>query len=211
MDSARLGRGEGIAGVCAVLLFIVMFFGWFSLPGPDEVATPFGGTVSFDASANAWQSYDFTDLLLLVTIVVAVGGAIATLMARDVSPPVAVSALTAGLGILSFVFVLFSIINTPSEAGIDLDREFWVFVGLVLTAGIAFGGWMAMQEEGTSFGDQADRIQDRAAATPPPTTGADPVPPPAAPPAAGEPSAPPPQQPPPPPQQQPPSSGGTPS
>ncbi len=179
MDSGRLGRGETIAGVCAVLLFIVMFFGWFSLPGPDEVATPFGGTISFDASANAWQSYDFTDLLLLVTIVVAVGGAVATAMARDVALPVAVSALTAGLGILSFVFVLFSIINTPSEAGIDFDREIWVYVGVVLTAGIAYGGWMAMQEEGTSFSEQPDRVQNRAGDA---TTGGDSAPPPPPPP-----------------------------
>ena len=87
-------------------------------------------------------------------------------MARDVALPVAASALTAGLGILSFVFVAFSIINTPSRSGrVDLDREIGVFVGLMLTAGIAYGGWMAMQEEGTSFGDQADGPGGRA---PPP-------------------------------------------
>ena len=110
--------------------------------------------------------------------------------------PVAVSALTAGLGILSFVFVLFSIINTPSEGPIDLDREIWVFVGVVLTAGIAYGGWMGMREEGTSFGEQADRVQDRASGPGDGTTGGGPAGP-------GD-SAPPPPPPPPPP-----SSGGT--
>ena len=35
-----------------------------------------------------------------------------------------------------------------------------VFLGLIASAGIAYGGWRAMEEEGTSFGDQADRIQD---------------------------------------------------
>ena len=194
MDSGRLGRGETIAGVCAVVLFIVMFFGWFALP--DEIngaptGVGFAESLGVDTSANAWQSYDFTDLLLLVTIVVAVGGAIATAMARDVALPVAVSALTAGLGILSFVFVVFSIINTPSEGPIDLDREFWVYVGALLTAGIAYGGWMSMQEEGTSFSGQADQVQDRRAG---PALRRRP--------AAGD-SAPPPPPPPPP------SSGGT--
>lgn len=186
MDTGRLGRGEAIAGVCAAILFIVMFFGWFGLP--EEVngqATGIGlaEAAGFDTTFSAWQSYDFTDLLLLVTIVVAVGGAIATAMARDVALPVAVSALTAGLGILSFVFVLFSLINTPSEGPIDLDRKLWVFIGLVLTAGIAYGGWIAMREEGTSFSDQADRVQDRTGGT----GGGDapPPPPPSSPPSSG--------------------------
>ena len=58
MDTGRLGRGEMIAGVCAALLFIVMFFAWFR---PRRVS------VSIDQArtrrpgrrhaANAWQSF----------------------------------------------------------------------------------------------------------------------------------------------------------
>ena len=179
MDADRLGRGEQIAGICAVLLFIVMFFNWFEIPGSDQ-ADALG--IDVDLGVNAWESYDFTDLILLVTIVVAAGGAVATLMARDVALPVAASAITAGLGILSFVFVGFSILNTPSEGPIDLDRSWGVFVGLLLTAGIAYGGWQSMQEEGTSFGDQYDRASGSDAPPPPP-------PPPAAPPSGGPPPA----------------------
>jgi hypothetical protein len=178
MDADRLGRGEQIAGICAALLFIVMFFNWFEIPGADQ-AESLG--VEVDLGVNAFEAYDFTDLILLVTIVVAVGGAIATLMARDVALPVAASAITAGLGILSFVFVGFSIINTPSEGAfgvdVDFDRSWGVFVGLVLTAGIAYGGWMSMQEEGTSFGDQVDRAQGGGDAPPPPPPAAPPPPP----------------------------------
>ena len=179
MDADRLGRGEQIAGICAVLLFIVMFFNWFELPGVDQ-AEALG--VEVDAGINAWQAYDFTDLILLVTIVVAAGGAVATLMARDVALPVAASAITAGLGILSFVFVAFSILNTPSGGAVDLDRSWGVFVGLLLTAGIAYGGWNSMQEEGTTFGDQYDRAagggdppSPPAAPPPPPSGGAPPA------------------------------------
>ena len=186
MDSGRLGRGEMIAGVCAAILFIVMFLGWFGAPNEVEGITIDLGiaeAAGIDTTASAWQAYDFTDIVLLVTIVVAVGGAIATMMARDVSPPVAVSALTAGLGILSFLFVGWSLINTPSEGPVDSTREIWAFVGLLLTVGIAYGGWVAMQEEGTSFGQQADRFQDRvgddgpgAAPPPPPAAGGPPPP-----------------------------------
>jgi hypothetical protein len=142
--------------------------------------------VEIDTGINAWQAYDFTDLILLLTIIVAAGGAVATLMARDVALPVAASAITAGLGILSFVFVAFSILNTPSFGAfgvdVDTDRSWGVFVGLLLTAGIAYGGWASMQEEGTSFGDQVDRAQGGGDAPPPP-------PPPAAPPPSGGPPA----------------------
>lgn len=192
MDSARLGRGEMIAGVCAAILFIVMFLGWFG--APDEIdGVPTGidlaEAAGIDTTASAWQAYDFTDFVLLVTIVVAVGGAIATMMARDVAIPVAVSALTAGLGILSFVLVGWSIINTPSEGSIDSTREIWVFVGLLLTAGIAYGGWESMREEGTSFGEQADPVQDRVGrddpGEPPPPPPASTSPPPSSPPPQG--------------------------
>ena len=108
MDADRLGRGEQIAGICAAVLFIVMFLGWFG--APDEIdgvptGTAAAAAAGFDTTASAWESYDFTDILLVITIIVAVGGAVATMMARDVALPVAASALTAGLGILSFVFV----------------------------------------------------------------------------------------------------------
>jgi hypothetical protein len=173
-----------IAGVSAVLLFIVMFFGWFSFP--DEVngvatGVDLASAAGVDTSFNAWQSYDFTDLILLVTILVTIGTTVSAAMAREVTLPVAASALVAGLGILSLVFVAWSIINTPSSGPIDLDRGIWVFVGLILTAGIAYGGYASMQEEGTSFGDQADRFQDGGGSPPPP--------PPADPPAAGGPPA----------------------
>ncbi len=182
MDADRLGRGEQIAGICAVLLFIFMFFNWFSLPDTvDGVPTGVGlaEAAGIDTGVNAWQAYDFTDLVLLVTIVVAAGGAVATLMARDVALPVAASALTAGLGILSFVMVGWSLINTPSEGSVDLDRSWGVFVGLLLTAGVAYGGWMSMQEDATSFGDQVDPVQGDDAPPPPPA-----APPPTAPPPA---------------------------
>ena len=187
MDSSRLGRGEMIAAVSAVLLFIVMFFGWFSFP--DEIngqatGVDLASAAGIDTSFNAWQSYDFTDLILMVTILVTIGTAVMAASAREVALPVAASALVAGLGILSVIFVLWSIINTPSSGPVDLDRGIWVFIGLIFTAGIAYGGWMAMQEEGTSFSAQTDRVGGDDPPPPPP-----PPPPAASPPAGGPPAA----------------------
>jgi hypothetical protein len=178
MDASRLRTGELIAGVAGALLFIVMFFGWFGISVEDvtglsqdeltDLAEAFpdaeaeGDSVSF----SAWESLSFIDIILAITALVAIGLAVATAAARAVSLPVAASALTAGLGILSTLLILYRIIDPPYA----LNREFWVFVGLVLAAAIAYGGWRSMQEEGTTFGGEADRLQDRVSGdrTPPP-------------------------------------------
>jgi hypothetical protein len=173
MDTSRLRTGELIAGIAGVVLFIVMFLPWFGVDAGEaagEVAEDFGIVIDVpDIDFNAWESFDFIDLVLLVTVVVAVGLAVATAMAQTPSLPVATSALTTGLGILSTVLVLYRIIDPPSELG----REFWVWVGLVASAAIAYGGWRSMQEEGTTFGAQADRLGDRLG-----SEGGEPPPPP---------------------------------
>ena len=174
MDADRLRTGEAIAGISAVVLFIVMFLPWFGFDaevpaGAEEAAEAIGVTIP-DTSFNAWESFDFIDLVLLVTIVVAAGMAIATMAAQTTALPVAASGLTAGLGILSTLLVLYRVIDPPEGLG----REFWVFIG--------YGGWDAMQEEGTSFGAEADRLGDR-------TGGGDPPPPPPPPPSSQGPAA----------------------
>jgi hypothetical protein len=189
METNRLRTGELIAGVAGIALFIIMFLPWFGLDadvpaGAEEAAESVGFALpDVDLSVNAFEAFDFIDLVLIVTVVVAVGLAVAALMAQTVALPVAASALTAGLGILSTLLVLYRIIDTPA----GLDREFWVFLGLIAAAAIAYGGWRAMQEEGTSFAGEADRIGDRFSDRPTDAGGA---PPPR--PAPGDPGAPPP-------------------
>jgi hypothetical protein len=170
-----------IAGISGAVLIIVMFLGWWGVPGLDEaveqaqdLAEGLGVSVGggeVDDSITAWQAADFMDIIWFITGVVALGLAVATAMSRSVSLPVAASALTAGLGILSTILILYRILDPPY----DLDRKFWVFVGLVAAGGIAYGGWRSMQEEGTTFGGEADRLQDRLGGDEP---GAPPPPPP---------------------------------
>jgi hypothetical protein len=175
MDADRLRTGELIAAVSAVALFIIMFLPWFGVGGVAgealEQAQDLGFAGEVETSANAWESFDFIDLVLLVTIVIAVGLAVATMAAQTVALPVAASAITAGLGVLSTLLILYRIIDPPGDA----DRKFWVFLGLIAAAGIAYGGWRAMQEEGTSFGGEADRVRGRG--EPPPPSSPPPPPP----------------------------------
>jgi hypothetical protein len=165
MDTGNLGRGAMIAGVSGVLLFIFMFFAWFGAPGVNdelieqaqEAADALGveGPEEADTTANAWESFDIIDLLLLLAVIVSVGLAAITLSGASVSLPVAGSALTAGIGALAVVLILYRILDPPSDA----DREIGVFLGLLAAAGITYGGYEGMQEEGTSFSAERDRLQ----------------------------------------------------
>jgi hypothetical protein len=181
MDTNRLNQGEMIAAISAVLLLIIMFvFSWFGIPDVD--------VAGIDDGFNAWQSFGFIDIVLFITILVAIGGALMTANAQSVNTPVAISAITAALGILSVLLILFRIIDPPGvdiegafvDEEFDFERRIGVWLGLIAAGGIAFGGWRAMQEEGTSFAGEADRVQSR-----PPDGGGTPPPPP--PPAGGNP------------------------
>jgi hypothetical protein len=184
MEVDRLRRGELIAGISGVVLIIVMFLGWWGAPGVEGIDIEgIAEAAGVDTTANAWELADFMDIIWFLTGLVAIGLALATAMARTVSLPVAASALTAGLGILSTILILYRIIDPPYEA----DREFWVFVGLIAAAGIAYGGWLSMQEEGTTFAGEADRLQDRVGGPDEPGPPPPPPPPPTSPPPPGNP------------------------
>ena len=152
MDLTKLTQGQKIAAGSAILLFIVMFFSWFG--APDNEITSALNAAGVDTSANAWQSFDFIDLVLLATIVVAVGAAALVASGSAVNLPVPPGVLTTLLGGLSTLLVLYRILDPPSS----LDRKWGFFLGLILAGAITYGGWRTMEEEGSSFGDAADRL-----------------------------------------------------
>jgi hypothetical protein len=196
MDVNRLGTGEKIAGISGIALILIMFiFDWFS------VSISGAGGFGFSASAggNAWESFGFIDIVLFVTAVAAIALAVTSANATELNAPVALSAVVAGLGVLSVLLVLFRIISPPDfgapdalDDAIDVSRKIGVFLGLITTIGIAYGGWTAMQEEGTTFGGQADRIRGGGDAPPPPPPPSGGTPPPSGgtpPPSSGGPAA----------------------
>jgi hypothetical protein len=163
MDTSLVGRGEKIAAGSAIALLIIMFlFDWFGFGGTIDTGI---GTVDIGGGFNAWQSFGFIDLVLFVTIVAAITVAAMAAGAGGSSLPVAGSAVVAGLGILSTLLIIYRIIDPPGGSG----REIGVFFGLIACAGIAYGGWLAMQEEGTSFGDAAGGFGGGDDAPPPPS------------------------------------------
>jgi hypothetical protein len=162
MDTANVGRGTLIAGVSGVLLFIFMFFSWFgvdvesAVPAgiPEDIANQAIEQSGVDTTANAWQSFDLIDLILLLAVIASVGFAIIDMSGASVSLPVAGSAVTVGIGAIAFLLVLYRLIDPPGDG---TGREIGVWLGLIATAGITYGGYEGMQEEGASFGDVAPR------------------------------------------------------
>jgi hypothetical protein len=161
MDTANVGRGTLIAGVSGALLFIFMFFSWFGIdvsdavPAgiPEDIANQAIEESGVDSTANAWQSFDVIDLVLLLAVIASVGFAVIDLSGASVSLPVAGSAVTAGIGAIAFLLVLYRLIDPPGGDGVG--REIGVWLGLLATAGITYGGYEGMQEEGAAFGEAA--------------------------------------------------------
>src|SRR5690348_31553 len=147
MNVDRLSSGEKIAAVSAVLLFIFMFFHWFSV----SVGNGFFGP----STGNAWDWLDVIPIFLLLAIVAAVGVAVLRLTEAEFEPTISMNSVVAILGIVATLLILYRIVSPPgsgfSEA--DVNPTFGVFLGLIAAAGIAYGGYRAMQEEGASFGE----------------------------------------------------------
>jgi hypothetical protein len=183
MDLTRLSRGEQMSGIAGIALFLIMIiFKWYG------VKVTAGGFSGQGGTRNAFESYSFIDIILFITAVVAVALPLMSASQADIGLPVALSAVVAGLGILCVILIIIRIISPPDlEAGgihvsdvpgADVTRKIGVWLGLIAAAGVAYGGWQAMQEEGTSFGGQADRLGGGPGEGP----GASPPPPPPPPP-----------------------------
>ena len=184
----RLSTGEKIAGGSAVLLFIFMFFDWFSV----EVSSS-DGLFSVSAGGNAWEAFSWIDLFMLLTILVTLAVVVIRVSDAIVEPPFSLNAAVAILGGLSVLLILYRIIDPPIDTegipGIDVGRSIGVYLGLLAAAGITYGGYRAMQEEGTSFGEIGDSFSNRGGAgagTPPQQPPSATPPPPPPPPSSGQ-------------------------
>jgi uncharacterized membrane protein YhaH (DUF805 family) len=200
MEADRLSTGEKISAVSAVLLFVFMFFDWFG--AKVSSVTGFSGDVP--GGGSAWDALDVIPLFLMLAIVVAIGVAVVRLTDADLEPPISMNAIVAALGGLAVLLILYRIIDPPGGGDfggvtVDTTLKLGIFLGLLAAAGIAYGGYSAMREEGATFGDAADRLSSGGQPPaggpppPPPPTGQQPPPPP--PPRSQNPPPPPPPPP----------------
>jgi hypothetical protein len=157
MDLSKLRTGELVAAVGGiVLLFSLLFLNWYG-------GFPFGGFAG-SADLGAWDHQGFfgtiANLLILAAALTAILLAVITATSRTVALPVASSAVTAGLGFTAVVMVLGRMLMQPGPNGL-VDLKFGIYLALIGAVAIAWGGWRAMRDEGTSFADARDQLQTR--------------------------------------------------
>jgi hypothetical protein len=163
---SRLRTGEAIAALSALALFGVMFTTWYGSEVSGQVGTiSLGGGAG--AGGSAWQTLDAISLILMLTVVVAVGAALLRASGSSWEPAIPPSALVAVLGGLSTLLVLFRILVPPdfgTLGGVPINAtlDLGVFLGLAAAAGVAYGGYRAMGERGTSFEKIAADLGGRA-------------------------------------------------
>ncbi len=207
-DISRLRRSDQIIGASAIAFFIFLFF--FKWYGVSSNVSSFAG-VNVNVSKNGWTVFTNSRWIWLITIIVAIGVVVVVAGQLKLQTPIKPSVIVAGLGALSTLLILYRIIHHPTasasvgnfhaSAGIKIG----IWLGLIAAAGITYGGYLAMQDEGTSLSDVRDQASgafsglsgsggsadsgssaagSASPATPPPAaspSGAPPIPPPAAP------------------------------
>lgn len=147
MDVSRVSLGEMIAGISALALFIFMFLPWFGVDSVEGF-----GVGDIGANANAWESFSFIDILLFLAVVVVLALVLTRAAANTPDLPQSPATIIAAAGALAVVLVLFRLIFPPGvdtgvvDVDVDLGRKIGVFLGLIASAGIAYGGWRAMNE-----------------------------------------------------------------
>jgi hypothetical protein len=151
----RLSNGERIPGISAILLYIFMSFDWFGSKDSGELRY-------FSVGRSAWDALDYISIALLIAVIVTLAVAALRFMDAVHGFPVSVNAVVAILGIVSMLLILFRIVDPPNFGSF---KEVWgtitiegtvqtpMFLALMAAAGIAFGGCLAMREEGISFAD----------------------------------------------------------
>lgn len=158
----RLRPGEAIAAGSAIGLLVVSFVDWYGSEVSGQAARiKLGGGAG--AGGSAWQSLDVLPWFLLLASLVALGAAALALRGSHWRPAIPTSAAVAVLGGLATLWVLLRILFPPDfgDLGgvpVNASVELGAWLGLAAAAGVAYGGYRAMGERGTSFSDVADRL-----------------------------------------------------
>ncbi len=161
-DATRLHRSDRIVGAGAILFFVFLFFfKWYgvSTSAPSIGGVNLGGTFSF----NGWHTFSVNRWLWLLTIVVALAAVGIRAGVLKLEPPVQPAVATAVLGALSTLTILYRILDHPtfsaSFAGVhtSVGIKIGIWLGLVAAVAITYGGYLGMQDEGTSLADVRDQ------------------------------------------------------
>jgi uncharacterized membrane protein len=155
----RLNRGEWLASISAVLLFVFMFFHWFGVKLINTSNLLFD-IVAVGGGKSAWEALDYIPTLLMIAILATLAQMAFCLADVFVVRRVRINAIVAILGLASTVLILYRIIDPPTfsvEATIASEGtiQLPMFLALLAATGITCGGCLAMWEQGGSLRGRA--------------------------------------------------------
>ena len=161
-DISRLRRADQIVGGGAIALFIFLFF--FKWYGYSSNAPSIAGVnVSSSYSIDGWHAFQNSRWIWIITIIVALGAVAIASGALELKSPVQLGVLVAGLGALSTLTILYRIVHHPTASAsfgsfhASVGIKIGIWLGLIAAAAITYGGYLAMQDEGTSLADVRDQ------------------------------------------------------
>jgi hypothetical protein len=137
VDLKKLTPGEILTAVCGVLLLIVSFFAWYGID-----LGSFG-----EFNRNGWQEPDAFLSIVAIILGVVLAGHVIVEKLEKVNLPERLGSVGWGMmhligGTVAFVFVLLKwVMNTDFT-------KFGLYAGLILTAGLAIGGYLMAKEAG---------------------------------------------------------------
>jgi hypothetical protein len=161
-DVSRLRRSDRIIGIGAIALFIFLFF--FKWYGYSSNAPSIAGVnINSSYSIDGWHAFQNSRWIWIVTIIVALAVVAIASGALELKSPVQPGVLVAGLGALSTLTILYRIIHHPTASAsfgsfhASVGIKIGIWLGLVASAATTYGGYLKMQEEGTSLADVRDQ------------------------------------------------------
>ena len=130
MDLRRLRHGEWIAGISGVALLVALFLDWYSADG--------------GASANGWESFTVTDVLLALAALFGIALALGAATQRSPAVPQTVGQLAVPVAFVAAVAVVIQALSLP--VGAD-GREIGLWVGIAAALGVLVGAWRSIGDQ----------------------------------------------------------------
>jgi hypothetical protein len=151
LDLNKLSKGERTLGISALALLVLSFLPlWAKFEAPDEF---FGGG---SERYGAWSSaFGFLLKLALILTIIALVLVIMKAAGVAMSLPVPTWQIYAVAAGLTLLLLLITVLTGPrgdqgEVAGFEWSRGLAVFIAPLLGAGMAFGAFQHMSEEGSA-------------------------------------------------------------
>jgi hypothetical protein len=160
-DFRRLRGADWLIGISSIVFFISLVgLHWLTASENSGAGTEEGSPVTISIGDSGWKAFTSLRWLWLITIIVALLMVGMTLVQKKIKLPTQRGVVVMILGALSAVFIAYRIVHHPSfnfegvsASGHGISLAFGIFIGFIASLGVAYGGYLAMRDEGGSLQD----------------------------------------------------------